>query len=140
MINPKSNVMLPLLACDRLVLAVLREAWSTPELLEEIGALFFTEEGADHSRALFDYLFVAADCPAIGAGNSGVRFYLRDREDRLRHASEARPASARHIGHEVLVVDGFDEMTAPRPAIPGSVAEMVFALRGDDPASVESED
>jgi hypothetical protein len=84
----RGDVMLPLLACDRILFAALWAVWREPQLLEDLGALFLREESPGKARALFDYLFVDTDCSALGTNNGGVGFRLRDRVERLRNAEE----------------------------------------------------
>ena len=76
-ISNRENVMLPMLACDRILFAALWAVWRDPELLKDLGTLFLREESPSNARALFNYLFVDTDCPALGT-NNGIGFRLRD--------------------------------------------------------------
>lgn len=82
------TVMIPLLACNKILFAGLCSVWRDRELLDHLDALFLREESIDKARALFDYLFVPTDGPTMGTDNRGVGFRLRDPIQRLRHAEE----------------------------------------------------
>jgi hypothetical protein len=55
----------------------------------DLGTPFLREQPVDQARALFDYLFVPAEGPAIGTDNRGVGFRLRDIENRQGTADDA---------------------------------------------------
>jgi hypothetical protein len=89
MVDRAGEVRMPLLACDRILFAALCTVRREPQLLDDLSALFLGDESPDKARALFDYLFVDTDCPAVGTNKGGVGFRLRDPMERLRHAEES---------------------------------------------------
>jgi hypothetical protein len=80
--------LLPLLACDAVLFDALRAVWRDRQLFDDIGVSFLGEYDAAKARALFDYLFVPTECPAIGTEYAGVGLRLRNSEERLRYAHE----------------------------------------------------
>ena len=98
-----SKVLLPLLECDKLILATLKAVRRNPELLDEITALIGCEDTRGQASA-FHYLFIPTDCPTIDTGNCGVGFRLRNRKERLRYADECNLAAGTgHLRYEITV-------------------------------------
>jgi hypothetical protein len=93
---------LPPLAYDRLVFIALWAAWREPKLLDNLGSWLSGEPTADKASALFRYLFIPTECPAVGTEDCGVGFRLRDPIERLQYANECGLAvGASEVSYEI---------------------------------------